>query len=176
LWAGDRLLASGAQFAARNNAVLLSLPLGLAALGLAAFPARLTPVLLRQASAAVAVMIVTSLAWDAYATHHWSRYVGIVRGILDANRGFVEWDHALDLLPTEERHLLRRLTHAWTVSPLSFALAPKGRVKAVLGESNPRGWRPYDPRDLARIPRGRHWDTSEYREAVVENSAEADWR
>lgn len=165
-----RMLAVGAQFAARNQALLVSLPLGLAAVIAAIRPATARIAVFRQSAAACAVMAAVAIAWHVNATYQWSRYIAIVRGMLDAGRGFVDWEAALARRTPAERRLIEAMTHDWTIAPMSIALARGGRVKAILGQTAPRGWRPFDPRDPATLPVSRFWDLSGYRAALAQEA------
>jgi len=169
--AEDRTLAISAQFAARNQALILSLPLALAALYAAMRPAAARVAVFRQSAAACAVIAAIAVVWHVNATYQWSRYLAIVRGMLDAGRGFVDWDTALATRTPAERRLLETMTHTWTISPLSIALAPGGRVKSILGHTAPRDWRPFDPRDPGALPASRFWDLSAYRKALAEQAS-----
>ncbi|MGH7004490.1 MAG: hypothetical protein ACREIP_11130, partial [Alphaproteobacteria bacterium] len=163
----DRLLAANEQYSARNHPALLSLPLALAAFYAYAHPKLVRIAVLKQAVALCAVMATVSAVWHVNATYQWSRYTAIVRGILDANRGFVDWDTALSELPADQQRLLRMLTFSWVVSPMCIALAPGGKVTTILGRTATNEWRPFDPQAVDTVPRSRFWDLTPYRTALA---------
>lgn len=170
--AGGAMLAAAAQFNSRNNGLLLSLPLAVAALALAYRPRSLRPWALGQALAVCGVLAAGAVVWHAEALRHWSRYLGVFRQVLDSHRGFVSWNDAMAKLAPAQRRVMLSMAHGWVEPSMSIVLAPRGDVRTVLGPWHTQGWQAFDPRKPAELPRGRAWRYDAYLDALARRKQE----
>lgn len=168
LWATDRMLDVGPQFRARNNALLISFPLALAALVALRWPAKVCFPVVRFSAALCVVMAAVAAPWQVDSVLQWSRALAAFRAVLAESTGYVEWADALDRMPPDRRRLARIVLFEWTASPTSLLLAPDGKVRTIVGTKEPKGYRPFDPLDPEKLPRSRFWDLEPYLTALRE--------
>ena len=166
LWSADRMLDVMPQFRARNNALLLSFPLALAALVALKWPAKVSFPVVRLSAALCVVLAAVAALWQFNSVLQWSRALGAFRAVLAESSGFVEWADALDRMPPDRRRVARLVLFEWTASPMSLVLAPKGRVRAIVGTTASTEYRAFDPLDPAKLPRSRYWDITPYLAAL----------
>lgn len=169
--ARGEMLAAAAQFNSRNNGLMLSLPLAVAALALAIRPGALKLWALGQALAVCGVLALGGVVWQAEALRPWTRYLAIFRNVLDSHRGFVAWDDALAKLAPAERRLMRGMAHGWVEPSMSIVLAPAGHVRTILGPWQTQSWQAFDPLDPKDLPRARWWRYDDYLEALARQKA-----
>lgn len=168
LWTTDRMLDVNQQVRARNNALLFSFPLAIAALIALKWPAKVSVRVVRGSAALCMVLAAVGLLWQFNSVLQWSRALNSFRATLAEERGFVEWDDALQRMSPDRRRLASRLLYGWTASPMSLVLAPGGQVRTIVGTTRPVGYRPFDPLDLDKLPRSRFWYLEPYLGAVRE--------
>jgi len=168
LWATDRLLDVNQQVRARNNGLLVSFPLAVAALVSLKWPGKISFAVVRQSAALCAVLAAVAAVWQFNSVLQWSRALDSFRAILVEAPGFVEWDDVLRRMPPDRRRLAERLASGWTASPMSLVLAPNGQVRTIVGATQPTGYRPFDPLDEAKLPRSRFWTLEPYLAALRE--------
>lgn len=164
--AGGRTIAANAQFAARNHALLLSLPLG----GIAVLVARAVAprgAAVAQALAVGVVLTAGALAWHAAALRQWSDYVGVFRRVLAAHSGYVAFADAVAPLPPAERRLMLAFSHGWLEPSISIVLSPGGDVRTIIGVRAPAQWQAFDPRKSEDLPRHRAWRFDAYLAALA---------
>ncbi|MCW5773821.1 MAG: hypothetical protein KIT16_19420 [Rhodospirillaceae bacterium] len=166
--ADGRLFAAGSQFAARNNALMLSGPLALAAIILSWRPGWAHRVAVRQCLVLAGLLEASILAWHIGTIGLWSDYVTSFREILARHRGYVAFSDAIASLPPERARIVWMFSHGWLEPTLSIILAPHGEVKTIIDKPKPGGWQPFDPRNPAQLPRSKYWRYDEYLRALAE--------
>ncbi|GAB0119618.1 hypothetical protein [Acidisoma sp. 7E03] len=147
------LVAPAAQFAARNNAALLSLPLGILFLVAKARPQ------VRSALTAPAVLgLVASLGlgvslWHLAATRDWIVYRDVVAQVLENARGIVPSTAVTQDKSAREQRLLESMSWPWTNPDLSIVLLPRRLITSILANpAHHAGWEPYDLKNPASLP------------------------
>jgi hypothetical protein len=161
----DAMFAAQAQFNARNHPILISLPLGVAALWCAIRPdvARRLP--FRPAVVLCALLAGVSALWHVEATRRWSDYVGVFRDVLRESRGLVAWEDVLARLPPARGRVFEGMSHFWIEPTMSIVLAPGGNVAAIVTARRAAGWYPFDATKPEQLPRSRFWNYDGYLKA-----------
>lgn len=147
------LVAPATQFAARNNAALLSLPLSILFL-----LAQARPKLRAALTAAPVLGLVASLGlsvslWHLAATRDWIIYRDSVARVLDTAQGIVPATEVTQGKPLQERRLLESMSWPWTNPDLSIVLLPRRVITSILANpAHHAGWEPYDLKNPASLP------------------------
>lgn len=162
-----RVFASGSQFAARNNSMLLSAPLAVAAFGFALMPRLARALALRQCLTLAAIVAATALSWHIGSIRVWSEYVEAFRELLVRHRGYVGFADAAASLSPRKSKVVRSYGHAWIEPSLSIILSPRGEIGTIVGRSWPQGWEPFDPRKPEALPRSKYWRYDAYLNALA---------
>jgi hypothetical protein len=127
-------------------------------------PERLAPAPLRVLLAGVIAMqlvVQTSLSVE------WAAYRTDLATLVATRRGPIAWPDAAAALNPGHEALRGSLVGSWDIQALSIALAPRGRVQAVVDARPGVRWKPYRLDDPARLPlavRGLDW--SSYLESI----------
>jgi hypothetical protein len=159
------LLAPGLQFAARNLPVGVSAPLAALLLAVRNRSAalRLHPPLL----VVLLILVVGQAGWHAIAVQYWSLFTVDFRSVLASHRGYVPWREALaDVSPGSAKRMERLDWGSWPNAELSILLAPRGRVRAIIGTADDLYWQPFDPRKPDELPRAAQFDYAIYLRAL----------
>ncbi|MCW5773822.1 MAG: hypothetical protein KIT16_19425 [Rhodospirillaceae bacterium] len=122
----------------------------------------------RAGLAVVGVLAAGTLSWHAVEIADWGRYAQMLRETLARSRGVVAPATIVEKLDPTMRKIYRNMSWDWAMPSLSVMLAPQGRVSALVARSRPPGWRMWDYRDPAQLPRSRYLDLSAYRAALSE--------
>jgi hypothetical protein len=162
------MLAAGAQLNARNHALLLSLPLALVVLWVAARPGAARHLPFRHATMLCAWLAAASTLWHVEATRRWLDYLGMFREALRAHRGLLGWEDLLASLPPAERRLWVGMSHFWIEPSMSIVLAPGGRVATIIAARREARWYPFDARRPDELPRSRFWTFDGYLRALAQ--------
>jgi hypothetical protein len=160
--ASDAMFGAQAQFNARNNPLLISVPLAAIALHAAARPRAAPRLPFRAAVVLSAWLAAASALWHIEATRRWSAYLGVFREALRTNSGLVAWEDLRAKLPPREARLFEGFSHFWIEPTMSIVLAPGGNVGAIVAARRAAGWYPFDARVPEQLPRSRFWTYDAY--------------
>ncbi len=154
------------QFQARAWVGLL--PVALALLMLWMDRRKTDPAAFGMAVAVVVVLGLTQITWQTLATAQWHGYTRVFKEELARQPGFIPFETTGLVRERIGIQTLNSLTWNYTNAYMSIALAPAGRVAAIIGV--PRGhWQPFDPRDPKLLPELSRYgvDYSGYRQALA---------
>src|SRR5262249_37511887 len=91
------------------------------------------------------------ITWQLAATWRWSSWLGQFQTQLATRQGFVPWDMAF--AATGRPTAAEIAATSWTFPDISIVLAPAGQVRAIVGNPDPEGWQPFNPRRPEELPR-----------------------
>jgi hypothetical protein len=165
--AAGLLFAIWPEFAARNNAVVVSVPLAVLFLAARARPESRALWMRPQMAAVILFLGLGQLGWQALGVHYWSQFVADFRLVLVSHRGFAHWRDVLAEVGPERAERMDRLAWYWTNPALSILLAPGGRVATIIGSVDERRWQPFDPIKIAELPRAAQFDYARYAAALT---------
>jgi hypothetical protein len=158
----ERAFSLVAQFAARYYAECLIPLLCITMWWVSTSPALQKALRSRFTVAMLVILAAGQTGWHLATTHHWLRYLGTFREILDTKCGVVELEDALEGYPVATQENVRRMTWGWTNPTMSLILSPGGRVRTIV--ANPVGveWQPFDPRNPGRYADSDFFDLAEF--------------
>jgi hypothetical protein len=152
------------QFTARNHPAIISIPLGMIALGAMRWP--LIASRLISAHAVRSAMVLVLLACAGLTTQvitirNWSEYTAIYRQVLADRTGFIVWEDLMTELSPAEGRVLRRMNFDWTNPSISILLSPQAHVRSMV-LNPPTAWQQWDPTIPSRWPKAWFYDKSEF--------------
>jgi hypothetical protein len=147
----DWLVAPGAQFGARHNPALISVPVAALLMGACASPlaVNLTTGPVRR----VVVLLGIAVAlWHLSATEKWSIYLTHFSNVLQSRAGVIAWEAVVTPPGSREAKLATMMMWDWTNPDLSLNAVPRRCVNSVI--DNPPGisWQPYVVSNIATMP------------------------
>lgn len=176
LWGLWPLLSPGSlepkhQHTARFVNLLVPLVFFFLALALAWRPAWFAAGRSAALGLTAAALIAQSL-WQIGVTLQWQGYLGTARGLLATREGPVPVSETPLGWSRGDQGQSYRFTWGWALPSLSYALAPRDRVQALLYSSG-EPWQPFDPLDPAALPDLARYgiDDSPYRAALTAEEA-----
>jgi hypothetical protein len=99
----------------------------------------------------VALAMTAQITWQLAATWRWSGLIAQFQTQLATRQGFVPWDTAF--AGTGRPTAAEIAATSWTFPDISIVLAPAGQVRAIVGNPDPEGWQPFNPRRPEELPR-----------------------
>jgi hypothetical protein len=165
-WFWDATFAPVSQFLARNHAIFVSVPLGLAAIA-AIYRPELQRVLARGPTLSVVLALCSAqLAWDVAATHRWRSYVADFQARLAMSAGLIPWEQTLHTSDLHKDRDWRLLTWQWTMPLMSIVLADSAHIRSMIGAPVGVHWQPFDPAKPNTLPKLHGIDYSLYVSAL----------
>jgi hypothetical protein len=139
------------QYAARDNAALLSFPLMILVL----VAHRLPGVFIlpfRPIAAIVMMLGICVSLWHIQATEKWWAFLSHFRSVLASNNGIVPSAALFNPPGTRQEKLSRLMIWSWNNPDLSILALPRRCMTSVI--ANPPGvsWEPYDLQDPSTLP------------------------
>ena len=161
------LFATWPAFAARNNAVAVSVPLAVLFLLTRSRPSIRAAWMRPPIAALVLFLALGQVGWQALGVRYWSLFVTDFQSVLTSRRGFVHWRDAVAGLAPKQAAKMNRLAWYWTNPLLSILLAPAGRIATMIGSTNEQNWQPFDPTKASELPRAAQFDYSRYEQTLT---------
>ena len=118
----------------------------------------LTPPPVRTVLAAI---IALNLLVQTVLTLHWDSYRNDLAALVASRQGVIGWNKVSAALNPQRTFFRNDLARSWIIQPLSIALAPRGRVRAMVDARPDISWKPYNPDDAGTLPlcaKGLNWD------------------
>jgi hypothetical protein len=150
----DWLMAPVTQFAARNNAALMSLPLA-ALLLFARQHAPLATAVNRGSARLIVVILGLAVSlWHVGATEQWSAFLTHFSNVLQSRGGIIAWDSVVAPPASRQAELARKMVWAWTNPDLSLVALRRSCVNSVIANpAVPLRWEPHTLLNLATMPK-----------------------
>jgi hypothetical protein len=156
-----------AQFAARGQAVFVTVPLAILVLVSILKPSIQTAWQDRLVIVLITLLTIGILGSHSIGLSRWNDYVQDFRSLLQNHVGFIPFAKAVAALPSDHQADFQLLSATWTNPTISYLLSHQGRVAAIVG-NNPRTlrWQPFNPCDPIQLPKG-EFDTTPYLEVIA---------
>jgi len=110
----------------------------------------------------LSLIAVAQITWHFVATAQWAGYLTIFRATLAERPGLIAFESTPMAKPTIGNQVLLRLSWGWTNPWLSVALAPQGRVSAIIATPGGRSAGTLDPTRATGLPPIAGVDYSDY--------------
>jgi hypothetical protein len=142
-----------AQWTARNNAGLLSLPLAMLFLAARVRPTIAVSVTRPAVGLIVAVLGVAVSLWHVEATDQWTSFRKHFSDILRWGDGILP-NHILASPPgSRQAEIDAKMQWAWTNPDFSLAVLPRRCITSVVANDPSTVWQPHDPSNPATMPK-----------------------
>jgi hypothetical protein len=148
----DWLIAPYTQWAARNNAALMSLPLSLLLLVAREHPPLATAVSKRPVRMIVVLLGVTVSTWHVAATEEWSYFIKHFSNILQSRKGMIAWDIVVEAPQSRQAVIAWRNVWLWTNPNLSILALPRSCVNSIIENPQEVTSQPYVLSSIATMP------------------------
>jgi hypothetical protein len=149
----DWLIVPVAQFIARYNGALMSLPLAVLLL-LARLHTPLATAMTRRPARGIVILLGLAVSlWHIGATEQWSAFLTHFSNVLQSRDGIIAWDTVAAPPGSREAALAGKIVWGWTNPDLSLLALPRSCVNSVI--ANPTwyvGWEPHTLSNLATMP------------------------
>jgi hypothetical protein len=136
----DWLTAPFAQWSARHNSALMSVPLAMLFLASRVHTPLATAITRRPVSGIVVLLGFAVSLWHVAATEKWSGFLTHFSDVLQSRTGLIAWSIVAAPSGSEQAELAWKMVWAWTNPYLSLAALPRSCVDSVI--DNPPGMGP----------------------------------
>jgi hypothetical protein len=148
----DWLTAPYAQWAARHNGALMSLPLA-ALLLVALVHTPLANAVARGPACGIVVLVGLAVSlWHVAGTEKWSAFLMHFSDVLQSHSGVIPWDVVAAPSGSRQEELAWKMVWAWTNPDLSLVALPRSCVNSVIDNPPGLGWQPYTLSNIATMP------------------------